>query len=67
MTARNEDRLIEIRAMLAQGISLSEIARRLGVTRQRASQLIHKAGYKFVTRLEHLTEKSHRKRHPSDK
>lgn len=57
MTARNEDRLVKIRALLARGLGVSDIARRLKISRQRASQLIHQAGYEFVQRLEPTNKK----------
>jgi len=55
---RNARRLKRVERMLLAGASVSEIARRLGVSRQRASQLVRAAGYIFRKRLERLDASS---------
>ena len=56
MAARNESRRAEVRQLIESGHTVSQIATELGVTRQRASQLVHKAGYEFALRL-HKTKR----------
>ncbi|HET7215814.1 MAG TPA: helix-turn-helix domain-containing protein [Terriglobia bacterium] len=49
MKARNQERLDMIRKLIKAGMSAADIGRKLGISRARASQLIHQAGYHSVT------------------
>ena len=51
MRYRNEKRLKIIRKLIKSGMTAADIGRRLGVSRARASQLIHQAGYRSVTTM----------------
>jgi transcriptional regulator with XRE-family HTH domain len=44
----NHDQLSLLRELLRAGLSQAEVARRLGVSRQRISQIVRKEGLAFV-------------------